>query len=103
MSLEVTKIEVRKYERDNLKGYVNITFNGELTIDGFKLMDGENGLWLAPPSRKTKDGWSNIIRFTKELQRDILDKVKNEFDKTDDNRSGDARASDYHNSPSRRR
>ena len=83
MSLEVTKIEVRKFEKDNLKGFVNITFNDELTIDGFKLMDGEHGLWLAPPSRKTDKGWSNIIKLTKELQKDLVEKVKDEFDKTD--------------------
>lgn len=82
MSLEVTKIEIHKFEKDNLKGFVNITFNGELTIDGFKLMDGENGLWLAPPSRKTEKGWSNIIKLTKELQKDLVEKVKDEFDKS---------------------
>jgi len=100
MSLEVTKIEVRKYERDNMKAFVNITFNGELTVDGFKLMDGENGLWLAPPSRKTDKGWSNIVRLTKELQKDLVEKVKDEFDKTD---SGSGSGTGSSGSYSRRR
>jgi len=82
MSLEVTKIEVRKFEKDSLKAFVNITFNGELTIDGFKLMDGENGLWLASPSVKRKDSWSNVVRLTKELQKDLVAKVKDELDKS---------------------
>lgn len=82
MSLKVTKIEVRKFEKDSLKAFVNITFNGELTIDGFKLMDGENGLWLASPSVKRKDGWSNVIRLTKELQKDLVDQIRDELDKS---------------------
>ena len=83
MSLKVTNIKVNKFERDNLKAFVNITFNEELTIDGFKLMDGQNGLWLASPSIKKKDGWSNIIKLSKELQKDLVDMVTEKLESTD--------------------
>ena len=83
MSLKVTNIKVNKFERDNLKAFVNITFNEELTIDGFKLMDGPNGLWLASPSIKKKDGWSNIIKLSKELQKDLVDMVTEKLESTD--------------------
>lgn len=103
MSLKLTKIQVHKYEKDQLRAFVNLTFEGELTIDGFKLMDGENGMWLASPSIKKKDSWSNVVRLTKELHNDLIDQVMDEYDKTDDSRSGDQKASDYHSSSSRRR
>ncbi len=82
MSLKITKIEIRKFEKDNLRAYVNLTFNEELTIDGYKIMNGKNGLFLASPSVKSKDGWKNFIRLSKELYQDVFDRVMEDYDKT---------------------
>ena len=101
--LKVTKIDIKKYEKDSLKAFVNLTFNDELTIDGFKLMDGENGHWLAPPSRKTKDGWSNIVRFSKQLKEDLIDQVMDEYEKTPDSSSSQGGSESSDRSSSRRR
>lgn len=103
--LEVTKIQIKKYEKDKLKAYVNLTFNDELTIDGFKLMTGEgkHGHWLAPPSRKTKDGYSNVVRCSKQLKEDLIDQVMDEYEKTPDSNSGQSGSGFSDRSSSRRR
>ena len=101
--LKVTKIHITKYEQDSMRAFVNLTFNGELTIDGFKLMDGEKGHWLAPPSRKTKDGWSNIIKLSKQLKEDLIDQVMDEYEKTPDSNSSQGGSESSDRGSSRRR
>ncbi len=86
--LEITKVDLKKYDSGNMKAFVNLTFNDELTIDSFKLMDGDKGYWIAPPSVKRKEGWSNIVKFSKPLHKDVLELVLKEYEKGSSSSSG---------------
>ena len=53
----VTNVKIKKVDGDKLdrlKAYVDITLDESLVIHGLKLMQGEQGLFVAMPSRKMR-------------------------------------------------
>lgn len=56
--MEITSINIRKVERDdtNLKAFANITIDNALAVKDLRIIDGNNGLFVAMPSRKNKAG-----------------------------------------------
>ena len=54
----VTNVKIKKVDGDKLdrlKAYVDITLDESLVIHGLKLMQGEQGLFVAMPSRKMRN------------------------------------------------
>jgi stage V sporulation protein G len=39
-----------------MKAIVSVTFDNEFVVHDIKVIDGQNGLFIAMPSRKTPDG-----------------------------------------------
>ena len=55
--MEITDIRVRKVTSDGkMKASVSITIDGEFVVHDIKVIDGEKGLFVAMPSRKSSDG-----------------------------------------------
>ena len=55
--MELTDIRVRKVEaQGKLKAYVTITFDGCFVVHNVKIIEGEESLFIAMPSRRTKNG-----------------------------------------------
>ena len=55
--MEVTDVRVRKVDKEGkMKAIVSITFDEEFVIHDIKVIEGEKGLFIAMPSRKTTDG-----------------------------------------------
>ena len=55
--MEVTYVRVRKVDKEGkMKAIVSITFDEEFVIHDIKVIEGEKGLFIAMPSRKTTDG-----------------------------------------------
>jgi stage V sporulation protein G len=55
--MEVTDIRVRNVNVDGkLKAYVTVTFDDSFVVHNVKVIEGENGVFIAMPSRKTKKG-----------------------------------------------
>ena len=85
--MNITDVRIRKITTEGkLKAIVSITFNEEFVIHDIKVIEGQNGLFIAMPSRKTPDGEFKDIAHpinsaTREkIQKAILDeyeKVKN--------------------------
>ena len=81
--MEVTDVRVRKVDKEGkMKAIVSITFDEEFVIHDIKVIEGEKGLFIAMPSRKTTDGeYRDIappIRSTTRelLQQTILEKYQ---------------------------
>ena len=56
--MEVTDVRVRKVDKEGkMKAIVSITFDEEFVIHDIKVIEGEKGLFIAMPSRKTTDGF----------------------------------------------
>ena len=56
-NVEVTDVRIRKiYEEGKMKAIVSVTFNDQFVVHDIKIIDGENGLFIAMPSRKIGEG-----------------------------------------------
>lgn len=55
--MQITDIRVRRVDKDGkMKAIVSITLDQEFVIHDIKVIEGEKGLFIAMPSRKTANG-----------------------------------------------
>ena len=55
--MNITDVRVRKVnDEGKMKAVVSITFDDEFVVHDIKIIEGQNGLFIAMPSRKTPDG-----------------------------------------------
>ena len=54
--MEVTEVRVFPVDEEKLKAYVTITIDNCFVIRDLKVIQGNNGLFVAMPSKKRKDG-----------------------------------------------
>ena len=81
--MKITDVRVRKLTKEGkLKAVVSVTFDDELVVHDIKVIEGEKGLFIAMPSRKSSDGEYRDIAHpinsaTREsLQATILEKYE---------------------------
>ncbi len=57
LQMEITDVRVRKVNKEGkMKAVVSVTFDNEFVVHDIKVIEGEKGLFIAMPSRKTLDG-----------------------------------------------
>ena len=78
--MEITDVRIRKIAAEGkMKAIVSVTFDNEFVVHDIKVIEGQNGLFIAMPSRKTPDGEFKDIAhpintLTREkIQKSILD------------------------------
>ncbi len=55
--MTITDVRVRKIAAEGkMKAIVSVTFDNEFVVHDIKIIEGQNGLFIAMPSRKTPDG-----------------------------------------------
>lgn len=55
--MQITDVRIRKIATDGkMKAIVSVTFDNEFVVHDIKVIEGQNGLFIAMPSRKTPDG-----------------------------------------------
>ena len=54
--MEVTEVRIFPVQEERLKAYATITFDNCFVIRDLKVINGNNGLFVAMPSKKRKDG-----------------------------------------------
>jgi stage V sporulation protein G len=55
--MNITDVRIRKVDKDGkMKAVASITIDGEFVVHDIKIIDGEKGLFIAMPSRKTGEG-----------------------------------------------
>lgn len=55
--MEITDVRIRKVsDEGKMKAIVSVTFDDEFVVHDVKIIDGENGLFVAMPSRKMSEG-----------------------------------------------
>lgn len=79
--MRITDIRVRKVEKEGkLKAVASITIDEEFVVHDIKVIEGEKGLFIAMPSRRSADGEYRDIAHPlnsdtrEQLQRLVLDK-----------------------------
>ena len=77
--MKVTNVKIKKVDGDKfdrLRAYVDVTLDDVLVIHGLKLMQGEQGLFVAMPSRKMRN------EELKDIVHPICPEVRNDITKT---------------------
>ena len=55
--MQITELRIRKVEDEGkLRAYVTVTFDNCFVVHNVKIIEGENGLFIAMSSRKTANG-----------------------------------------------
>ena len=85
--MNITDVRIRKISAEGkMKPIVSVTFENQFVVHDIKVIEGQNGLFIAMPSRKTPDGEFKDIAHPintetrEQIQKAILDeyeKVKN--------------------------
>ena len=84
--MKVTDIRIRIGRQteniERLKAYADITFDESFVVHGLKIIDGQNGLFVAMPSRRMPNGeFKDIVHPIKpELRAEITKVVLEKFE-----------------------
>ena len=55
--MKITDVRVRRIsEEGKMKAIISVTFNEQFVVHDIKIIEGQNGLFIAMPSRKMGDG-----------------------------------------------
>ena len=88
--MQITDVRVRKVAKEGkLKAVVSITLDEEFVVHDIKVIEGEKGLFIAMPSKKSADGEYRDIAHpissgTREkIQSMILEKYELEMQQED--------------------
>jgi stage V sporulation protein G len=82
--MDITDIRIRKVNADGkLKAYVTVTFDDSFVVHNVKIIAGENGVFIAMPSRKTKSGeYKDVAHpINTAFRTRLQDKILEEYDK----------------------
>lgn len=74
--MNITDVRIRKVNQDGkMKAIVSVTFDNEFVIHDIKVIEGENGLFIAMPSRKNNLGeFRDVAHPINSSARDMLQK-----------------------------
>ena len=85
--MKVTSVKVKKIEKENsrMKGIAEILLDDMIAIHDIRIISGENGLFVAMPSRKTPTGdYRDIVHPISQEARDIIEKaIVEEYNKAE--------------------
>lgn len=74
--MQITEIKVYPVNEDKLKAYVTVTFDSCFVVRDLKVIQGNNRLFVAMPSRRMKDGsFRDVVHPSNSEMRDTLEKA----------------------------
>ncbi len=82
--MNITDVRIRKIsDEGKMKAVVSITFDDEFVVHDIKIIDGQNGLFIAMPSRKMGEGDFRDIAhpLLSETRTRIKDAIFAEYEK----------------------
>ena len=85
--MKATSVKVKKIEKENsrMKGIAEILLDDMIAIHDIRIISGDNGLFVAMPSRKTPTGdYRDIVHPISQEARDIIEKaIVEEYNKAE--------------------
>ena len=82
--MNITDVRIRKINNEGkMKAVVSITFDDEFVVHDIKIIEGQNGLFIAMPSRKMGEGDFRDIAhpLVSETRNKIKEAIFKEYDK----------------------
>jgi len=94
--MQITDVRIRKISAEGkMKAIVSVTFDNEFVVHDIKVIEGQNGLFIAMPSRKTPTGEFKDIAHPintetrQKIQKAILDEYEVVKNETTNNENGE--------------
>ncbi len=81
--MEITEVRVYPVDdNEKLKAFVTVTFEDVFVVRDLKIINGNNGLFVAMPSKKCRDGSfkDTAHPLTNDFRKTLEDKVLSEYD-----------------------
>jgi stage V sporulation protein G len=86
--MNITDVRVKRVGNEGkLKAYVSVTFDDSFVVHNLKVINGQSGIFVAMPSRKTTSGEFKDVAhpinsaFREVLQKAVLDAYYKEAEK----------------------
>ena len=80
--MQISELRIRKVEDEGkLRAYVTVTFDNVFVVHNVKIIEGQNGLFIAMPSRKTANGeYKDVAHpISPEFRAELQDKILAEY------------------------
>ena len=81
--MEITSVNVRKIEKENsrIRGIASVVLDECFAVHGIRIIEGDGGLFIAMPSRKTtSDEYHDIAHpITQECRKMFEDAIVEEY------------------------
>lgn len=85
--MQVTDVRIRKVATEGkMKAIVSVTFDDEFVVHDIKIIEGQNGLFIAMPSRKMGEGDFRDIAhpINSDTRSKIQDAIFGEYERMSD-------------------
>lgn len=85
--MEITSVSVRKVEKEGsrMKGIASVLLDDAFAVHDIRIIEGDNGLFIAMPSRKTATGGYRDIAhpINPDIRKQFEDSIIEEFKKAE--------------------
>lgn len=75
MSLNITNVRVTPFEsRGAICGFATVEIDGCLVIDGWRIFNGSNGMWVSGPSKQDKKSgeWKDTVYIKNKEEKKLF-------------------------------
>lgn len=82
--MNITDVRIRKISNDGkMRAVASITLDDEFVVHDIKIIDGQNGLFIAMPSKKMSDGDFRDVAhpICSEVRNQIKELILQEYEK----------------------
>lgn len=87
--MEITSVTVRKIEKEGsrMKGIASVLLDDSFAVHDIRVIEGDNGLFIAMPSRKTATGEYRDIAhpINPDVRKKFQDAIIEAYNKVEDN------------------
>ncbi len=84
--MKVTSVSVRRVEKEGsrMKGIASVVLDDSFAVHDIRIIEGDNGLFIAMPSRKTATGGYRDIAhpINPDMRKMLQDAIIDEFNNT---------------------
>jgi stage V sporulation protein G len=85
--MKITSVTVRKIDKENsrMKGIASVLLDDNFAVHDIRIIEGDNGLFIAMPSRKTATGgYRDIVHpINPETRKQFEDAILEEYKKAE--------------------
>lgn len=82
--MEITNVRVRVVEKENskMRGFASVTIDNQFVVHDIRILEGDNGLFLAMPSKQTGIGEYRDIAhpINQEARQMFTDAILKEYE-----------------------